>query len=103
MKMVRTSRTKTSKIKCRCSKSRVKSKVKTKLWKGKVNRMSVAIENHASIAPIAIIKQKSTSFFEMIFDSKKRQETYDYNDQNYEETEDEKEIFRIMSSRRRNR
>ena len=65
--------------------------------------MSVAIENHASIAPIAIIKQKSTSFFEMIFDSKKRQETYDYNDQNYEETEDEKEIFRIMSSRRRNR
>jgi len=103
VKMVRTSRVKTSKTKSRCSKSRVKSKVKTRLWKGKVNKMSVVIENPTTLAPIAIIKHKSTSFFEMIFDSKKRQETYDYNDQHYEETEDEKEIFRIMSSRRRNR
>ena len=103
MKIVKTLRTKTSKIKCRCGKSRVKSKVKTKLWRGKVNKMSVVIENHTTLAPIAIIKHKSTSFFEMIFDSKKRQETYEYNDKNYEETEDEKEIFRIMSSRRRNR
>jgi len=48
-------------------------------------------------------KQKfvPATFLEMVFDRKKRQETYDYYDSIYEETEEEKEIFRIMSSRRR--
>jgi hypothetical protein len=45
--------------------------------------------------------QPSTSFFDMLFDRKKRKEIYDYYDNIYVETEDEKEIFRIMSSRRK--
>lgn len=40
MKMVRTSRTKTPKTKCRCS----KSKVKTRLWRGGV-KMNSAIKS----------------------------------------------------------
>ena len=45
--------------------------------------------------------KKTASFYDMVFDKQKRQETYDYYDKTYEETEDEKEIFRIMSSKRR--
>ena len=45
--------------------------------------------------------KETASFYDMVFDKQKRQETYDYYDKIYEETEDEKEIFRIMSSKRR--
>ena len=52
-------------------------------------------------AQVLYLKPKTpASFLEMVFDRKKRQETYDYYDKNYQETEEEKEIFRIMSSRR---
>ena len=88
-------------VKPRVNKPRLKPKIK----RIEVNRMSVVVERPTPsiVAPMASMKHKPTSFSEMIFDSKKRQETYDYYDKIYEETEDEKEIFRIMSSRRRNK
>jgi len=64
----------------------IDSRIKPKLWKG-VKRMSV-------------IAVKPTSFSEIIFDRKKRQETYDYYDSIYVETEDEKEIFEGWRKRR---
>ena len=68
---------------------------KLKSRKGVVNRMNTVVENIQVIRP--------TSFSDMIFDKQKRQETYDYYDNRYVETEEEKEIFKIMSSRRRKR
>jgi len=55
------------------------------------------------LSNVLYLTKKPTSFFDMIFSRQKRQETYDYYDNKYEETEEEKEIFRIMSSRRRKR
>ena len=100
MKMVRTSKRKV-KVKTKINGCKCKSREKTKIKRIEVNKMSVVIEKTAVLAPMARMKHKCTSFSEMVFDKQKRQETYAYYDQNYEETEDEKEIFRIMSSRRR--
>ena len=41
------------------------------------------------------------SFYDMIFDKEKREATYKYYDDIYEETEEEKEIFEAMRKRRR--
>lgn len=57
----------------------------------------------SKLSNVLYLTKKSTSFFDMVFNRQKRQETYDYYDNKYEETEEEKEIFRIMSSRRRKR
>ena len=40
-------------------------------------------------------------FYDMIFDKEKREAVYKYYDDIYVETEEEKEIFRVMSSRRK--
>ena len=49
---------------------------------------------------MSVIAVKPASFSEIIFDRKKRQETYDYYDSIYVETEDEKEIFEGWRKRR---
>ena len=47
------------------------------------------------------LSREMPSLIEMIFDKKKRQETFDYYDSIYEETEEEKEIFEGWSKRRK--
>ena len=45
--------------------------------------------------------EKPYSFLEMILNPHKRKQTYDYYDNQYEETKDEKEIFETMTKRRK--
>lgn len=58
------------------------------------------------MAPLLESKQpnkvyKPASFYEMILDPQKRRETFNYFDNIYEETKDEKEIFDKMTRRRK--
>jgi hypothetical protein len=46
-------------------------------------------------------KTKPYSFSDMIFDSKKRKQTFDYYDENYDETKEEKEILKLMNNRKK--
>lgn len=58
-----------------------------------VRRMEVTLRE---IKP----SERSFSIMDM-FNPTKRKEVYNYFDENYEETEDEKEIFEMMNSRRK--
>ena len=49
------------------------------------------------------VKIESYSIIDMIFDSEKRKEVYDYYDSMYKDTDEEKEIFKEMQNRRMGR
>lgn len=66
---------------------------KKKLSRKKVSRLS-------NILYLNKPSREMPSLIEMIFDKKKRQETYDYYDSIYVETEEEKEIFEGWRKRR---
>lgn len=74
---------------------RYKSVKKLVLRKGGRNMATVLeLKNQRKI-------EKPCSFFEMILNPQKRKQTYDYFDNKYEETKDEREIFEIMSKKRK--
>lgn len=46
-------------------------------------------------------KTKSCTIPDMIFDAKKRKETYEFYDNKYEETKDEKDLLEMMTKHRK--
>jgi len=59
--------------------------------------------NRKEFADKYVTNVESYSFIDMIMDSKKRNEVYEYYDSKYKETDEEKEIFEAWQNRRTGR